>query len=51
MRVDWSELGLPAKCSVRADSRVDQDLETTETGRDFAVKPHASGFYKIVPVI
>ena len=50
VRVDWSELGLPAKCSVR-DLWSHQDLGTTETGRDFAVKPHASGFYKIVPVI
>jgi alpha-galactosidase len=49
VRVNWSDLGLPAKCVVR-DLWSHKDAGTVQDGRAFEVKPHASGFYRITPV-
>ena len=46
LHVQWSDLGLPAKCQVR-DLWSRHDLGASQNGRDFVLKPHASGFYKI----
>ena len=48
VNVTWAGLGLPAECMVR-DLWEKTDLRTTKDGRTFALKPHASGFYKITP--
>ena len=48
VRVQWADLGLKGKCSVR-DLWAKSDLGTVEEGRQFTVKPHASGFYEITP--
>jgi hypothetical protein len=48
VRVNWSDLGLPAKCVVR-DLWAHKDTGTVQDGRAFDVKPHASGFYRIAP--
>ncbi len=48
VRVNWSDLGLPAKCVVR-DLWDHKDDGTVQDGRAFDVKPHASGFYRITP--
>jgi alpha-galactosidase len=49
VRVNWSDLGLPAKCVIR-DVWTHKDEGTVQDGRAFDVKPHASGFYRITPV-
>jgi hypothetical protein len=49
IRVNWSDLGLPPVCTVR-DLWTKTELGTADGGRAFAVKPHASGFYRITPV-
>jgi alpha-galactosidase len=46
--VKWSELGLPANCSVR-DVWAKKDLGAVRDGRSFRVAPHASGLYWIAP--
>ncbi len=48
VRVNWADLGLPAKCAVR-DLWEHKNLETAQGGRTFQVKPHGSGFYRITP--
>ncbi len=50
IRVDWSSLGLPAKCAVR-DLWAKHDMGAVENGQEFSVKPHASGFYRIAPAM
>jgi alpha-galactosidase len=49
VRINWSDLGLPAKCLVR-DLWTHKDGGNAQEGRAFEVKPHASGFYRITPV-
>jgi hypothetical protein len=49
VQVNWSDLGLPAKCAVR-DLWTHKDGGPVQDGRAFEVKPHASGFYRINPV-
>jgi alpha-galactosidase len=46
VHVDWSALGLPAKCAVQ-DLWTKKDLGAAPDGKTFAVKPHASGFYRV----
>lgn len=48
VKINWSDLGLPAKCSVR-DLWAHKDLGTASDGRVFAVAPHASGVYRVAP--
>jgi alpha-galactosidase len=48
VRVNWSDLGLPAKCVLR-DLWAHKDTGTVEGGQAFTVKPHASGFYRVTP--
>jgi alpha-galactosidase len=48
VRVNWSDLGLPPVCTVR-DLWTKTELGKADGGRAFAVKPHASGFYRITP--
>jgi alpha-galactosidase len=48
VRVNWSDLGLPAKCVVR-DLWSHQDQGIVEGGGAFEVTPHASGFYRVTP--
>ena len=49
IRVNWADLGLPAKCAVR-DLWAHKDMGTVESGQAFAVKPHASAVYRITPL-
>jgi alpha-galactosidase len=46
IRVNWADLGLPAKCTTR-DFWSKKDMGATQDGQTFTVKPHASGFYRI----
>ncbi len=46
--VQWSELGLPEKCSLR-DLWRKQDLGPVAGGRGFLLAPHASVFLKVSP--
>ena len=48
VRINWADLGLPAKCEVR-DLWAHKETGTVDSGETFAVKPHASGFYRIAP--
>jgi alpha-galactosidase len=48
VHIDWSDLGLPPNCIVR-DLWSKQDLGVIRNGHDFALKPHASGLYKVAP--
>jgi len=48
VRIDWADLGLPAKCVVR-DLWAHKDAGAVQEGQAFSVKPHASGFYRITP--
>jgi len=50
IRIDWSRLGLPAKCAIR-DLWAKNELGTVQNGRTFDVKPHASGFYRVTPAL
>jgi len=44
VRINWADLGLPAKCVVR-DLWAHKDEGSVPDGRTFDVKPHASGYY------
>jgi hypothetical protein len=46
VRINWSDLDLPAKCEIR-DLWTHRDTGAAQDGMTFAVKPHASGFYRI----
>ena len=46
IRVNWSELGLPASCSLR-DLWEKKDLGTVKDGYTFKVPPHGSGLYRV----
>jgi hypothetical protein len=46
IRIEWSDLGLSAECSVR-DLWARQDLGKVSGGKTFTVGPHASVFYRI----
>jgi hypothetical protein len=48
IQVNWSDLGLPANCTVR-DLWTKQDLGPKETGQTFKIAPHASAFYRVAP--
>jgi hypothetical protein len=48
IRVNWSDLGLPANCAVR-DLWAKKDLGTVREGQTFKVAPHATAFYKLTP--
>ncbi len=48
IKVNWSDLGLPAACTVR-DLWAKHDLGAKEIGQTFQVAPHASAFYRITP--
>ncbi len=48
LQIDWSVIGLPARCTVR-DLWTKQDVGTVSNGQVFSVRPHASGFYRITP--
>jgi hypothetical protein len=50
VRINWSDLGLPAKCAVR-DIWTHKDTGTVPEGQAFTVKPHASGYYRITPAV
>jgi alpha-galactosidase len=49
VNINWRDLGLPSTCSVR-DLWSKHDLGAVRNGREFALQPHAAGFYKIAPV-
>jgi hypothetical protein len=46
IRVDWSELELPATCAVR-DLWEKKDLGTAKDGYTFKIPPHGSGLYLV----
>jgi hypothetical protein len=46
IRVNWSELGLPATCAVR-DLWEKKDLGTVKDGYTFKIPPHGSGLYRV----
>jgi alpha-galactosidase len=46
IRLDWSSLGLPAKCVIR-DLWAKREIAASQNGNTFDVRPHASGFYRI----
>jgi hypothetical protein len=46
VRVNWSEIGMPRRCSLR-DLWAKEDLGVAQEGRSFRLAPHASGFYKV----
>jgi alpha-galactosidase len=46
VRVNWADVGLPADCSI-VDLWSGKTIGKAKDGRDFEVKPHASGYYKI----
>ncbi len=48
VRINWADLGLPARCAVR-DLWTHKDAGILQDGQAFEVKPHASGFYRITP--
>jgi hypothetical protein len=48
IRVNWSELGLPAKCQVR-DLWAKKDLGVAPEGQTVRLAPHASRFFKVTP--
>ncbi len=48
VRVNWSEVGLPANCRLR-DLWAKKDLGPVQQGRGFRLAPHASAIYKLTP--
>jgi Alpha galactosidase C-terminal beta sandwich domain len=48
IKVNWSDLGLPANCTVR-DLWAKRDLGSKEIGQTFKIAPHASPFYRVTP--
>jgi hypothetical protein len=48
VKVEWADIGLSGKCAVR-DLWAHKDMGEARDTRTFAVKPHASGFYKVTP--
>jgi hypothetical protein len=46
IRVNWTELGLPATCAVR-DLWEKKDLGRVKDGYTFKIPPHASGVYRV----
>jgi hypothetical protein len=46
IRVNWSELGLPATCAVR-DLWEKRDLGRMKDGYTFKIPPHGSGLYRV----
>lgn len=48
IRVNWSDLGLPASCTVR-DLWAKKDVGTVQVGQAFKVAPHAAAFFKLTP--
>jgi hypothetical protein len=46
IRVNWSELGLPATCALR-DLWEKKDLGLVKDGYTFKIPPHGSGFYRV----
>ncbi|HKX31317.1 MAG TPA: glycoside hydrolase family 27 protein [Blastocatellia bacterium] len=48
IQVKWSDLGLPESCVLR-DLWARKDLGPIKEGHSFSVKPHAAGFYKLLP--
>jgi hypothetical protein len=46
IRVNWSELGLPATCAVR-DLWEKKDLGRVKDGYTFKIPPHGSGLYRV----
>jgi hypothetical protein len=46
IRVNWSELGLPAACALR-DLWEKKDLGTVKDGYTFKIPPHGSGLYRL----
>jgi hypothetical protein len=48
IKVNWSDLGLPANCSVR-DLWAKKDVGSKEIGQTFRIAPHASALYRITP--
>ena len=46
IRVNWSELGLPATCALR-DLWEKKDLGTVKDGYTFKIRPHGSGLYQV----
>jgi hypothetical protein len=49
LRVNWSDLGLPAQCSLR-DLWAKKDIGTVHAGRSFPLAPHAAAIYKLTPM-
>jgi hypothetical protein len=48
VRVDWSELGLPARCRVR-DLWARKDLGVIAEGHSVRLKPHAAAMFSVTP--
>jgi hypothetical protein len=48
VKVNWADIGLSGKCAVH-DLWAHKDVGEAQDTRTFAVKPHASAFYKITP--
>lgn len=48
IRVNWSELGLPANCTLR-DLWATKDLGRVADGRNFRLAPHAAAICKVTP--
>ena len=46
IRVNWSELGLPATCALR-DLWEKKDLGTAKDGYTFKIPQHGSGLYRV----
>jgi hypothetical protein len=49
LRVNWSDLGLPAQCLLR-DLWAKKDIGTVHAGRSFRLAPHAAAIYKLTPM-
>ena len=45
---NWPDLGLPNNCTIR-DPWAKKDLGTVADGRELALQPHASGFFRVTP--
>lgn len=48
--VKWSQLNLPAKCTVR-DLWAHKELGAAADGKSFKLAPHAAAFYKLTPAV
>ena len=48
IRVNWSEMGLPAKCRVR-DLWAKKDLGIVLEGQTVRLAPHAAAFFRVAP--